>query len=484
MMHRPNILWICTDQQRWDTISAMGDFGVATPRLDRLCEQGVAFSRAYCQNPICTPSRASFLTGLYPSANHTNQNGNATFPERMSEHLVTRRLAEDAGYRCGLIGKLHIASAFGGEESRTRDGYADWCYSHDPRHGPPEKNQYQQWLSDRGIDFDEVFVRNEKGAPTHYRATVDPALHQTTWCAEQAIKRIQAYGELDEPWLLSVNLFDPHPPFDAPDACCEGIDAASLKPAKWTPTEQARQQRMVDAGLWMQDQPHDSSGSGELRRRYAGMVSLSDRQVGRILDALDASGQRENTVVIFMSDHGELVGDRGMTKKGCRFYDELTRVPLVFSWPGSFDAEKQVDNLVELVDIKPTLLELAGLNGGWTHGRSLLGYLEPGAEATTPRETVRCEFLDTLDMAMPDHPERHTPVFGLMIRDDRYKLARYPRPGQEALSELFDLHEDPEEIHDRSDDPALADVRQRLEARLFDDYVLCGDPGPERVGPY
>jgi len=127
---------------------------------------------------ICTPSRASFLTGLYPSANHVNQNGNAEFPARMSEHRVTRRLADEAGYRCGLIGKLHLASAFAGQENAAR-------------------NQYQQWLGDQGVDLDDIFVRNDRGVHASYRADADPDLHQTTWCAEQAIQLIRQYGEGD-----------------------------------------------------------------------------------------------------------------------------------------------------------------------------------------------------------------------------------------------------------------------------------------------
>ena len=481
MDSRPNILWICTDQQRFDTIGALDSFGVSTPNIDRLFAEGVAFTRAYCQNPICTPSRASFLTGLYPSANHVNQNGNAYFPQRMSEHLVTRRLAEDAGYRCGLVGKLHIATAFSGEEPRTRDGYADWLYSHAPTQEAPEKNRYQQWLREKGVDLDDVFVRNGKGMHSAYRADSDPGLHQTTWCAEQAIELMHDYAQCDQPWLLSVNMFDPHPPFDAPDACCEGIDAEVLKSPKWTPEEQARQQRMVDAGLWMQDQPHDTSDSRAVRRRYGGMVSLIDRQVGRMLEALERTGQRDDTVVIFMSDHGELAGDRGMIGKGCRFYDELTRVPLIVSWPGRFHANRRVDDLVELVDIKPTLLELADLDVDWTHGRSLLGYLDPEAPQPTPRDTARCEFLDTLNMSMPDHPQEHAPVFGLMIRDERYKLARYP--GTDC-GELYDMQDDPDEMNNRYADPALTGVRARLERQLFDDFITQNDLGPPRIARY
>ena len=118
MDKRPNILWLCTDQQRWDTIHALGNSFIDTPNLDRLCRQGVAFTNTYCQNPICTPSRASFLTGRYPSSINANINGACNLPEHCT--LITKRLA-DAGYYCGLVGKLHITSAWNDYEPRMDD---------------------------------------------------------------------------------------------------------------------------------------------------------------------------------------------------------------------------------------------------------------------------------------------------------------------------------------------------------------------------
>lgn len=127
---RPNILWICTDQQRYDSIGALGNVAVSTPNLDRLVRNGLAFERAYCQSPICTPSRASFLTGMYPSSIRVNRNGNPLFPD--FPPLISKTLA-DAGYTCGLIGKLHLTSAYGRIETRADDGYSYWQYSHAPR---------------------------------------------------------------------------------------------------------------------------------------------------------------------------------------------------------------------------------------------------------------------------------------------------------------------------------------------------------------
>ncbi|MBT4693211.1 MAG: sulfatase-like hydrolase/transferase, partial [Planctomycetaceae bacterium] len=127
---RPNILWYCTDQQRFDTIGALGNPQVDTPNIDKLLESGVAFTHAYCQSPICTPSRSSFLTGLYPARVHNTRNGNDTFPD--FPPLITK-LISDAGYRCGNIGKFHLTSSGHRTEPRLDDGMAYWQFSHAPR---------------------------------------------------------------------------------------------------------------------------------------------------------------------------------------------------------------------------------------------------------------------------------------------------------------------------------------------------------------
>ena len=134
------ILWICTDQQRGDTIHALGNDHIRTPNLDRLCAEGAAFTRAYCQAPICTPSRASFLTGMYPSTVHACMNGNDHWAD--AAPLITRTLA-DVGYDCGLSGKLHLAAAQGRIEKRADDGYRYFQWSHDPQDRWPEGHDYQ-----------------------------------------------------------------------------------------------------------------------------------------------------------------------------------------------------------------------------------------------------------------------------------------------------------------------------------------------------
>ncbi|MCY4108738.1 MAG: sulfatase-like hydrolase/transferase, partial [Chloroflexi bacterium] len=179
MNRRPNILWYCTDQQRYDTIAALGNEFVTTPAMDSLVERGVAFASAYCQSPICTPSRASFLTGMYPSAVGANKNGVEFFPQNYP--LITKTLA-DLGWECGLVGKLHLATATGGVEPRIDDGYSYIRYSHAPRDDWRRGHDYVEWLQTRGVDL-ESMLADPANVPAEY--------HQTTWCSDMAIEFIE-----------------------------------------------------------------------------------------------------------------------------------------------------------------------------------------------------------------------------------------------------------------------------------------------------
>ncbi len=184
-MQRPNILWYCTDQQRFDTIHALGNDHIHTPVMDRLCRTGIAFTRCYTQSPICTPSRASFLTGRYPASHHVHRNGNDFFPGH--EVLVTKLLA-DAGYDCGLVGKLHLSRAKDRIEHRPDDGYRVFHWSHHPRPDWPEGHDYATWLKEeKGVDPDKLFEPINRRA---YGAGVPEELHQTTWCTEKTIEFI------------------------------------------------------------------------------------------------------------------------------------------------------------------------------------------------------------------------------------------------------------------------------------------------------
>ena len=457
----PNVLWICTDQQRWDTIAALGNRHINTPNLDRLVAEGTACTNAYCQSPICTPSRASFLTGCYPSTVHGCSNGNEHWAE--AAPLVTKLLA-DAGYCCGLAGKLHLAGAAGRIEPRPRDdGYTVFHWSHDPRDKWPEGHAYRDWVAARGKHLGRTY------AELGYHP---PELHQTTFCADQAI----AFMEHDwhQPWLMSVNIFDPHAPFDPPPEYLERYDPASLPPPAYRPSDLAAQEKLTGVDFQTKAQDPGAFDAQHKIAAYYAMIELIDHNVGRMLAALERIGQADNTLVIFTSDHGEMLGDHGLLLKGCRFYEGLVHVPLVLRWPGQIPAGKTTEALVELTDLAPTLLDAAGLRvPRHMAGRSLLPLLR-GATAEH-RDAVRSEYYEALSMAPRDRAgwsnSRAT-----MIRDRRYKLAVYHG---HPTGELFDLEQDPHEHDNLWDSPDHAEIRFDLLRRCFDATAFAIDTGPE-----
>ena len=475
-----NILWITTDQQRADTIHALGNRQIRTPNLNRLCAEGTAFTRAYCQSPICTPSRTSFLTGLYPSTVHGNINGNARCDLPEGARLITRRLA-DAGYRCGLSGKLHLASPWNGEEERAADGFEEFHYSHSPTQPFDRSNQYVAWLEDQGL-LDRVLDREHHDrnlrSGVRYREDVPFEFHQTTWCFDRALSFLQRH--VGDQWCFCVNCFDPHGPFDPPRTYRDRYPSSDMPLPIFRESDPLVHERLathVFRSPCVEPGPRERS---QIAAYYA-MIELIDENVGRLLDALEASGQREDTLVIFTSDHGEMLGDHGLRSKGCRFYEGLVRVPLILSWPGQVQQGLASDALVELTDIAPTLAEAAGVDPGWTQGKSLLPILTGEAAPNRHRDAVRSEFYDTLnpDFGKPDAVR--TPSYATMYRDERWKLVVYHG---NPYGELYDLRDDPDEFENRWEDPSCAPLKVRLLQQSFDATVQATDPGGKRIGRF
>ncbi len=490
-MSRPNILWYCADQQRHDTIRALGCPHIATPNLDALCAGGVAFKRAYSQSQICTPARASFLTGRYPASHHVYRNGNAYFPPH--EKLVTRIFA-DAGYDCGLVGKLHLSAAKY-YEKRPDDGYRSFLWSHHPT---PD--------AARGHDY-ETRLRHEKKvdpvalyAPVNHfcGAGVPAEYHQTTWVSEMAIRFVTE--QRNGPWLLSLNPFDPHAPFDAPPEYLAKINATALPFPLFRESDIERQRAFaaidqqarvaVDPRVRRKASPvvereHDLVASAppdaydalEVKANYYAMIMLIDDQFRRIVDALRETGQLDNTLIVYMSDHGELLGDHGLILKGCRFFEGLVHIPMIFSWPARFASGLQSEALVESVDVAPTLLEAAGLPVPESmQGRSLLPLLEGRADPHRHKDCVVSEFKDSIGgPAHTDHSH------GSMVFDGRYKSVVYHG---HRIGELYDLQSDPGEFDNLWDDPAARELKaERIRAHL-DAMMATVSAGPPRSGAY
>ena len=414
---------------------------------------------------------------MYASAVHVNGNGLEYFPD--NPPLVTKLFA-DVGYDCGLIGKLHLASASQGIEPRTNDGYRYWQYSHAPRDDWPIDHDYANWVRTNGSVLANL-VPDPDGVP--------PEFHQTTWCAEKTIDFI--CQQRKQPWLASVNIYDPHPPFNAPREYRDMFDPAQMPGALFRESDLIEQDRLACADFQSQvrrpeeldinnryyslekDSPYGPGDVRLLQAAYAAMIKQVDDQLGRILDALEVSGQRDNTIVIFTSDHGEMLGDHGLIQKGCRFYEGLVRVPLIFSWPGHIKAGLRSDALVELSDKAPTLLQLVDEEvPDHMTGKSLLPILKGDASPSYHRDFVRCEYYDALQA--PDG------TFATMYRDQQYKLVVYHG---RAYGELYDLEEDPDEFDNQWETPAFIATRAKLMKSSFDASMLAMDRGPRRIGP-
>lgn len=482
-MEPPNILWICTDQQRFDTLGCYGNRFVRTPNMDRLAEQGVLFEKAFCQSPVCSPSRGSFLTGRYPRTNRLRQNGQDIGRE---EKLVTRLLA-DAGYVCGLSGKLHLSACRPTEnplgERRIDDGYQFFHWSHHPAANNAAHdhlaNAYSLWLAGQG----KTWKTSQSEISQHVRIGMPEPLHHTTWCADRAVDFVRSAQRYDRPWLFSVNIFDPHHPFDPPAEFLEPY----LEHLDEIPLPDYAENELADRPIW-QRIDHDGAYAGQfmayskmtprdhraVRAAYWAMCDLIDVQVGRMLAVLDESGQRDNTLVIFMSDHGEMLGDHGIYLKGPYFYEELIRVPLIMRWTGKIPAGQRVSSLIELVDLAPTLLDAAGVAPyKGMQGKSLLPLLR-GDSAAVERDDVYCEFCNA---NFSYTPLAHT----TMVRTRRYKLTA---AHAQDTGELYDLQADPGEHRNLWSDPAMLPVRAQLLQKLCDRLAFAADPLPERTAPW
>lgn len=486
---KPNILWICTDQQRYDSIHKFGNEYIQTPHIDSLAENGVAFSQAYTQSPLCSPSRASFLTGRYPRTTRVTKVGNEYFPE--DEVLVTKLLA-DEGYSCGLVGKFHLSANNMMPEKRVKnDGYDFYKWFNFTHVGQKEhdawgdENAYLSWLLDKGVSFYDHYKQNEReGLKELYEGFEDETLHHTAWCIEESKQFIQ--DRKDEPWLLSLNMFDPHPPFDAPkkyrDRILERYNIDEIPLPKWKEGELDHKPSLQKADYIKGGQDGVGAAVSKLtdteKREYIlnyyAMVEMVDEYIGKLIDFLKETGQYEDTIIIFHTDHGEMLGDHGLILKGAYFYEELVHIPFIISSPKLFKKDCTSKALVELVDIAPTLLDILGMDiPYYMQGQSLLPILSGEADPDYHKDSVYCEYYYAL--------ETHKGVYATMHYDGQYKLVVYhgDEPG-----ELYDLKNDPNEFENLWSNPEYEELKAKLVLDSFNRSVRMTDPKPKFVGYY
>lgn len=490
---KPNILWICTDEQRFDTLGCYGNPYVLTTNIDQLAKKGTVVEHAFVQCPVCTPSRSSFLTGRYPRTTRNRQNG-----QSLSEsEVLFPKILREHGYYTGLIGKLHLSpcepevSPFG--EPRIDDGYVEFHWSNSPN---PKwmNNEYNRWLARKGQTFHTEPYRDSK-----YVLKGMPAeSHQTHWEAETAIHFIKAAEKYDRPWMLSLNPMDPHFPFDPPleylERYLDFIEDIPLPNYQPGELENKPSVQKTDHAM-ATNKPgrfpfHEMSDQDQrlIRAAYWAMVDQIDFEVGRVIETLEQTGQMDNTIIIFMSDHGHMLGDHGIHLKGPYFYEGLVRVPLIITGP-EIKSEQRTSALVELVDLAPTLLEAIGIPVlPAMQGKSFWNILT-GEENAHHRSDVYSEFYNATWRTWDRDPgqsvnkyenkeDKNAQSYATMLRTQDHKIVVYHG---EPFGELYDLQNDPAETYNQWSDPAYQTKKMALLQRLCDRMAWTCDPLPLRI---
>ena len=439
---RPNILLIQTDQQRGDAFGAAGDPYVQTPVLDRLAAEGTNFTRCYTPSPVCVPARAALLTGLLPHRNGCVNNGSGLhggLPTLMG------RLAE-AGYTTHGVGKMHFSPP------RRAMGFQSLDLSEEIPRSVAE-DDYLTFLQSRGyghvhephgVRSDMYYVPQVSQLPAH--------LHTTAWTADRAAAFLRGWDQ-SRPFFLWTSFIKPHPPFDPPvpwNKLYRTVDMPRpLRPdgyAMWQTWWMRHQNRYK----YRESGPDDTL-CRTIRAAYYGCISFIDYHIGRLLRVLAATGQLDRTLILFTSDHGELLGDFGSFGKRS-FLEPAGRVPLLARLPGRFAAGAVCERAVSLVDLMPTALAAAQVEPGDTDGCDLAEVAGATGERTV--------------FGQLDQGARGV----YMACDGRLK---YFHSVPDRRDYLFDLQRDPRELQNRADDPAaaveLAEMRRRLRERLLRD---------------
>jgi choline-sulfatase len=427
---RPNLLFLISDDHAAYVLGADGDRLARTPNLDRLAREGVYFARHYCNSPVSTPSRQSFLTGQMP-----HSAGVTVLRTALEEGKPTlARQLRAAGYRTAVFGKMHFnrpaaPGLHGFEVVMTEDAVRKaWQAEVRPKSVPPEIRTKPPWRPFK--DPARIWLNADKlPYPRYYEDMLG------TYIARRAAKFLEE--SKDTPFALWVSFHEPHSPFDFPVEDRDLFDPARFTPPRVGP-EDAWQIPLIFRELTDQDK------RGIIAAYYTSVAFL-DRNIGVVLDKLRELGLDRNTLVIYMGDNGYCLGHHGRFEKHCS-YEPAIRIPLIMSWPGRI-RRGVVRDLTEAVDVAPTVLDLFGLEPlPVQHGRSLRPYLE-GSRPARRRDYIFSEYLENEEACV--RTERFKLVFcsGRRERQDGYKTDN-PTPGR--WMRLYDLKEDPGEFHDVS----------------------------------
>ena len=498
----PNILLVMADQMRFDALGVETPT-LRTPHLDRLAREGLRCTRAYAPTAVCLPCRASVVTGQYPSS-HGAMHNLAALSE--DHPVLLPKLLSRAGYYTHLIGKSHFSPC---HDPVSREGAPHihnlnhWRRWHGPWYGFERADlsightiephgagmHYGAWLADRGVDRQRYFGRHKgAGSDDWYTAfgvwDLPAEHHQSAWVAETAMAAIDRAAGRERPFFIWANFADPHNPCMVPEPWASMYDPAALPRYGFKPGEPACfaqkppfYQEILDRPGAYQARPSDPDlpGAGNVcslgwdeatvqrhAAAYHGMVALMDHHLGRILAHLDATDLARETVVVFTSDHGELLGDHGFFFKSLVAYEESIRVPFLVRHPGRIAAGTRSDAPLSLVDLAPSFAALAGVPADHRfEGIDQVPHWTGGGP-------VRDEVI--IEERPGDRPWNQR----ILVRG-RWKLALYAgRP----WGELYDIGADPHHVRNLWDDPAHRPVRDELCARILAHEMNKRHPNP------
>jgi len=453
---RPNVLLITTDQQRYDTLGLSGVAQARTPHLDALAGRGAFFRRAYAQNPVCIPSRACLMTGRYihqHGVDYMEQVIDDT-PGLPAWELTIQERLQHAGYRTAAFGKIHMMPERGFHEQWVTGGQgARWTKSAGLPIGlGPLGRDYAAWLEQRHPGaYEAIYEQRRTPDYTRWETCLPFPLpleeHVDCWTAQNTIEFIRR--DHGRPFFLWCGFCGPHPPCNppAPYDTMYPVDEVQLPP----------NYAVREDGSPRPTTPEQDAVARRFCACYWGLVTLIDDQIARIVEALRERGLLDNTLILFVSDHGEMMFEFGRTGKS-RFYECVTRMPLIVVPPGGAESARTVDGLVETFDVAPTVLDYCGAEVPEDMSAASLRPLIEGRGQG--KEVVLSEFSDA------DRCTR-----GTCVRTDRYKYAFWGLGGEE---QFFDLQEDPLERRNAIDDPACREEIERHRLLMLDRLTRSG----------
>ena len=476
----PNILMITCDQLRKDALGCYGNPIVQTPNIDRIAMHGVRCERTFTAYPVCAPNRASLATGRYPTIHGLRNNGIILPDEETSLMEVLRQ----RGYNTYGVGKMHFGPQwqFPPDGSPLKDPKPEWAVNPQPqswelpwygfeqvqitedhRVGP-----YADYLASQG--YDVWSDPHSFTYPQHIcvRSAYPKEHHQTAWIGDRSLDFLDQHPD-DRPFFMWTSFVHPHHPFNPPAPYDTMYDPADMAPPRWREGEAELWPESYRAKHFRTTGSHEAIGMHQISDAewqrviafYYGMISFIDLQVGRILDTLEARGILENTIVLFTSDHGEMLGDHHLVFKGTTF-DEVTNVPLIISYPGKVPSGEIRMAMSNSIDIMPTLLDCAGLPvPASVQGLSLVPVLQDK------------------DLSIRDVVLIENAGVRRSVRTEDGLLTWH---GEGKRGELYNLRTDPYCQYNLWDDPSAAQLQQMLTHRLIQLMTENTDPLPPRVG--